>query len=83
MEERILNTLHEVREVQKEMLTKQEELISFFKAEIEKANKIREEAILLQKQAVKRAKHISYFAFPLVCVCIFLLIYLISKYRIL
>ncbi len=82
MEKEILETLKALRQAQLDMMAKQEEVLQFLRAEAEKSTKIREEAILLQKQAVERAKRIGYFALPLILICAGLIAYLIIKYRI-
>jgi hypothetical protein len=82
MEKEILETLKELRQTQLDMIARQEEAFQFLRDEAEKSTKIREEAILLQKQAVARAKRIGYFALPLILICAGLIVYMILKYRI-
>ena len=82
MEKEILETLTGLHQSQQDMISKQEETLQFLRDESEKSTKIREEAILLQKQAVERAKRIGYFAFPLILICAGMIAYLIIKYRI-
>jgi hypothetical protein len=82
MEKDILEMLKDLRRTQLDMVAKQEEALQFLRDEAEKSKKIREEAILLQKQAVERAKRIGYFAFPLILVCAGMIVYLILRYRI-
>lgn len=83
MEKEILETLKELCRNQQDMIAKQKETLQFFQDESEKSTKIREETILLQKQAVERAKRIGYLAFPLILICAALIVYLIIKYRVL
>lgn len=76
MDNDILQALKEIQQSQTEMMT-------WLQAEAQKAERIRDEAMALQRQAVARVKRISLFAFPAVIMCIVLLVYLIVKYRIL
>lgn len=82
MEEKILETLKKIRQAQLDMMAMQEETLQFLQDEAEKSKKIREEAILLQKQAVERAKRIGYLGFPLILICAGMIIYLMIRYRI-
>jgi len=83
VEKEALEILKEVREAQKEMTAKQDELVQLLRSEAENSKKIREEAIALQRQAMQRAKRISYITVPLILICAGLILYLLVKYRIL
>jgi len=82
VEKEALEILKEVREAQKEITAKQDELVQLLRGEAEKSKKIREEAIALQRQAMQRAKRISYITVPLILICAGLILYLLVKYRI-
>lgn len=83
MEKELLETLQEMRQAQQDLLAKQDEMLAFLRAESEKAKTIREEALAMQRRAVKRAKHVGYLAFPAILLCVVLLVYLLVKYPIL
>ena len=65
------------------MLARQEETLDFVQQEAEKAGRIRDEAIAIQRSAMVRVRRIGYLAAPAIGLCVFLLIYLIVKYRVL
>lgn len=88
-DEEILETLKRMREAQAEMLARQEqalakqdEALQFLKQQAERTNKVSVESVALQRQAVERAKRIGYVAIPGILICIFLIVYLVVRYRI-
>ena len=77
------NTLEAISNAQRDMLAMQRETLEFMRAEAAKAQRIREDAIAMQRQAVARARRLSYLVLPLIAGCLFLLVRLITKYGIL
>lgn len=83
MSDDILRALEDLRREQREIAARQDETLQFLRSEAEHAHKIREEAIAMQRAANTRVRRIGIFAFSGILVCIFLIVYLVTKYRIL
>jgi len=79
MSDELHESIEELRKEQKEIV----EAIRFLRSEAEHAHKIREEAIALQRTANQRVRRVGTFAFFGILACVFLIVYLVTKYRIL
>lgn len=82
MDNEILDILKSMQNEQQNFIAKQEATLDFLRSEAENARRVREEAIVLQKQAMARVRRIGYLAAPAILMCVVLIIYLASKYRI-
>ena len=83
MSDQIVSAIEELRREQREVAARQEETLQFLKTEAEHARKIRDEAIAIQRAATARVRRISTFGFFGILACVFLIVYLVTKYRIL
>ena len=79
MSDELREAMGELRKEQKEIV----EALRFLRSEAEHARKIREEAIALQRTANQRVRRVGTFAFVGILMCVFLIVYLVTKYRIL
>ena len=79
----IRELLIEIRDNQRLSLQRQEEHLAIARDQVDRSRGQVQESIELQRQAIDRAKKISRIAVPGIIVCIFLIIYLVVKYRIL
>jgi hypothetical protein len=79
MSDELREAMGELRREQKEIV----EALRFLRSEAEHARKIREEAIALQRTANQRVRRVGTFAFVGILMCVFLIVYLVTKYRIL
>ncbi len=83
MSDEILRILEEMRQQQREAAARQEQALAFLRAEAETAHRVREEALAMQRAATDRVRRVGVFAFAGIVLCIVLIVYLVSKYRIL
>jgi hypothetical protein len=79
MSDDLKDVVEELRKEQKEIV----ETLRFLRSEAEHAHKIREEAIALQRTANQRVRRVGTLAFFGILACVFLIVYLVTKYRIL
>jgi hypothetical protein len=79
MSENLNESIEELRKEQKEIV----EAIRFLRSEAEHAHQIREEAIALQRSANQRVRRIGTVGFFGILLCVCLIVYLVTKYRIL
>ena len=78
MSDDLHEVIGELRKEQQEIV----ETLRFLRSEAEHARKIREEAIALQRTANQRVRRVGMFAFAGILMCVFLIVYLVTKYRI-
>jgi t-SNARE complex subunit (syntaxin) len=83
MSDEILRVLEEIKQQQKAAAARQEEALAFLRTEAEAARRVRDEALAMQRTATARVRRIGVFAFAGIVMCIVLIVYLVSKYRIL
>ncbi len=83
MSDEVLRAIEELKAEQRKIASRQEEALEMLKAEAEHARRIREESIALQRAATQRVKRVGVFAFFGIVVCVVLIVYLVTKYRIL
>jgi len=82
-EDEIVQLLTDIRDGQREALTRQRDHLELARAEAERMRRTAEESVALQRSAIERVKRISRFVVPIIIVLIALLVWLIVKYRIL
>lgn len=83
MSDEVLRAIEELKAEQRKIASRQEEALEMLKTEAEHARRIREESIALQRAATQRVKRVGVFAFFGIVVCVVLIVYLVTKYRIL
>ena len=83
MDTKTHDVLDAINRSHREIIAKQEETLEFLRAQAERSDRIRQEAVALQKQAVARFRRMGYLILPVILACIFLVVHLITKYRIL
>lgn len=76
----IRDLLVEIRDNQRLSLQRQEEHLAIAREQIERSRNQIQESIALQRQAVERAKRISWIAVPGIALCVLLIVYLLVKY---
>ena len=83
MEREIVELLGSINRSQQQIIAGQREAMEFLRAEAETTRAVRAKAFAVQRAAVTRAKRVLALVVPLIAVCAFLVVYLITKYRIL
>jgi hypothetical protein len=81
--EQIVSLLARIEENQRKALEAQEKHLALAQAQLDRSNQTIRESIELQRTAVARQKQALWFVLPIVGVLLLLLVYLLSKYRIL
>jgi hypothetical protein len=81
--EQVISLLARIEENQRKALEAQEKHLALAQAQLDRSNQTIRESIELQRTAVARQKQALWFVLPLVGVLLLLLVYLLSKYRIL
>ena len=76
----IKQLLTEIRDNQKLALKRQEEHLELTRIQVDRAGSQVKESIALQKEAMDRFKRVGRVVFPLILLCIGLIIYLIVRY---
>jgi hypothetical protein len=76
----IRDLLVEIRDNQRLALQRQEEHLAIAREQIDRSRNQVQESITLQRQAVERAKRISWIAVPGIVLCLLLIVYLLVKY---
>lgn len=82
-EDEIVQLLTDIRDGQRDALSRQQEQLELARVEADRMRRIAEESVSLQRSAIDRVKRISRFVVPIIIVLIALLVWLIVKYRIL
>lgn len=82
-DERIVSLLASIEENQRKALEAQEKHLALAQAQLERSSQTIQESVKLQRTAVARQKQALWVVFPLVGVLLFLLMYLLLKYRVL
>ena len=78
--EEIKQLLTEIRDNQKLALKRQEEHLELTRIQVDRAGSQVKESIALQKEAMDRFKRVGRIVFPLILLCIGLIVYLILRY---
>lgn len=79
-EDEIKQLLTEIRDNQKLALQRQEEHLELARRQVDRAGSQVNESIQLQKEAMDRFKRVGRVVFPLIVLCIALIIYLIVRF---
>ena len=79
-DEEIKQLLTDIRDKQKLALKRQEEHLELTRIQVDRAGSQVKESIALQKEAMDRFKRVGRIVFPLILLCIGLIIYLILRY---
>jgi hypothetical protein len=82
-DDEIVQLLTDLRDGQREALTRQREQLELARGEAERMRRIADESVALQRTAVERASRIGRIVLPLIVLLIALVVWLIVKYRIL
>jgi len=82
-DDEIVQLLTDLRDGQREALTRQREQLELARVEAERMRRIADESVALQRSAIDRAKHVGRIVLPLIILLIALVVWLIVKYRIL
>ena len=80
---RIVDLLARIEENQRKALEAQQQHLQVAQAQLERSNTTIRESIELQRLAVSRQGQVTRFVVPLICVLLFLLGYLLIKWRVL
>jgi len=78
--EAILDLLREIRDNQKQALTRQEEHLAIAKEQIERTRQQMDTSIKLQQQAVQRFQKVARIAVPGIVICVLMILYLLLRY---
>jgi t-SNARE complex subunit (syntaxin) len=81
-DDEIVQLLTDLRDGQREALTRQREQLELARGEAERMRRIADESVALQRTAVERASRIGRIVLPLIVLLIALVVWLIVKYRI-
>ncbi|MGB5706370.1 MAG: hypothetical protein WBM41_06030 [Arenicellales bacterium] len=79
-DDEIKQLLTEIRDNQKLALQRQEEHLELARLQVDRAGSQVKESIKLQKEAMDRFKRVGRVVFPLIVLCIALIIYLIVRF---
>jgi len=79
-DDEIKQLLTEMRDNQLLALKRQEEHLELTRLQVERAGNQVKESIALQKEAMDRFKRVGRVVFPLIVLCIVLILYLIAKF---
>lgn len=79
-DEDIKQLLTEIRDNQKLALKRQEEHLELTRTQVDRAGSQVNQSIALQKEAMDRFKRVGRIIFPLILLCIGLIVYLIVRY---
>ena len=82
-EDEIVQLLTEIRDGQREALGRQREQFELARGEADRARRVAEESVGLQRRAVDRVRSVSRIVLPLIAALLVLLVWLLVKYRIL
>ncbi len=79
-DDEVKQLLTEIRDNQKLALQRQEEHLELARLQVDRAGSQVKESIQLQKEAMDRFKRVGRVVFPLIVLCIALIIYLIVRF---
>ena len=79
-EQKILETLREIREGQKEMLAVAAAHRALAQEQLQKSRASIDESVALQREAVRRARTVTLIAVPGILLCIAAIAYLVLRY---
>ncbi|TFY98436.1 hypothetical protein [Ramlibacter rhizophilus] len=80
---RMIELLSRIEDNQRQALALQQEHLQIAQRQLERSNRSVEESIELQRVAVSRQAQVTRFVLPLIVLLVFLLVYLVVKWRIL
>ena len=81
--EQVISLLTSIEENQRKALEAQEKHLALAQAQLDRSNQTIQESIELQRTAVARQKQALWVVLPLVGVLVLLLVYLLTRYRVL